>query len=1088
MEQIHITINGKDYSVNENLTILEAAEQTKSAKIPTLCYEKKLGHINSCYLCVVEVKGAKTLMSACSTKITAGMSIETDSPAVIAARKECLSLLLSDHYADCYSPCRKECPAGVDIQGYLKLANEGYNKEAVELIKQANPLPIVCGRVCVRPCELKCRRELVDSSIAIDAVKRAVSESSDGLSDTTKIKSNNNKKTAVIGSGPAGLSFAYYALKEGFSVTLFEAMPKGGGMLRYGIPSYRLPKELLDIEIKKIADMGAEFKYNTKIGTDEFEEIKSKFDYLFIANGAWKASGAGIENESDSCVVSGLDFLREAYTGELKKIEGLNVSVIGGGNTAIDAARTAVRLGAAEVTIIYRRSEAEMPAHHEEIEAAKKEGVKLLLLTAPKKISSDGLECICMELGEPDASGRRRPQEVKGSEFIRKTDLVITAVGQGVELNFLPKLMLTDRGRVNADNLTFKTVEQNIYVGGDCLTGPATVIEAIASGRKAIENICRKQKTEFMTAKEMFGKIEPDSIVQIPKANKMQMAEKAPDERIKNFKETEFNLLNKQLMAESSRCLACGCSATDYCLLKRYSENYDITNFTQGSREIKRPDISHPYIILDSAKCIKCQRCIKTCENINGRSILGLKDRGFVTSIVPSGDIPLSETNCTSCGNCVDSCPTGAITAKDDYFAFADELKITNCILCSALCKIGIKSFGRYIKTTSARRKTDGEGEYVCRYGRFEINNLFGKNRLTKAYINKYEVDFEVACKKIADNFKEIATKYGSESIGIFLSPMLSSETVYASVKLAKGIIGTENVFSLKYYNEHLQPINLNNISSTATLCELKKADIIILVGDNPEKFVPALNWEIRDAVKNGAELLITSPLTALTDIAVKTIKQIDAEYITKDNQTKIIAVCTPDIEENQLNDILKLLKITGNSCGEGRGLLIAQDGANIQGLQKWGAVPNYLPGFSSFKNEKDLEFFKELWGENNLQQRNMLKTEEIRSALFIGENPDIDYLKTNFNNIEFISVCSGDFTIYADVIIPFVSILETGGHITPFKEEEIKIPPAITPCFEFSPLDMLNQIAEIYSGKQLNASEDMKIINSQKENKINGI
>lgn len=1084
MEQIHITINGENYKIGANITILDAVEQTKSAKIPTLCYEKKLGHTNSCYLCVVEVKGARTLMPACSTKVTDGMIIETDTPAVVSARQECLSLLLSDHYADCYSPCRKECPAEVDIQGYLKLANQGYYKEAVELIKKVNPLPIVCGRVCVRPCELKCRRELIDSSIAIDAVKRAISESGDGLNETTNLKNKKQIKIAVIGSGPAGLSFAYYALKEGISVTLFEAMPKAGGMLRYGIPSYRLPKELLDIEIDKIANMGAEFKYNTKIGNDiKLEELKNGFDYVFVANGAWLATNAGIENEDSSNVISGLKFLRQAYKGEFNNVKGLNVSVIGGGNTAVDAARTAIRLGA-QVTIIYRRSEAEMPAHHEEIDAAKKEGVKMLLLTAPKKNSEDGLECIRMELGEPDSSGRRRPKEINGSEFTHKTDLVITAVGQGVELDFLPKAMITERGRVSADKLSFETDDPKIYAGGDCLTGPATVIEAIAAGRKALESICKKQNKEFFTAKEIFSKkIEAFSIVNMPISDKMYMAEISPEKRITNFNETETNFTDGQVISESSRCLACGCNATDYCLLKRYAHDYNVTDFTKGSREIKKPDISHPNIILDGAKCIKCQRCIKTCENINGYSILGLKNRGFATSVVPSGDVPLAETKCISCGNCIDSCPTGAISDKDGYFAFADELKITNCILCGSLCKIGIKKFGKYIKTTSARRKTDGEGDYVCKRGRFEISDLFKKDRLNNSYINKNVSSFESACGEIANRFKEVAEQYSSDNIGIFLSPLLSSENIYAGVKLGKGIIGTESVFSQEQYSGS----SLNTAFSTADLNELDKTDIILLIGKNPEEFMPALNWKVREAVKKGAKLIVNSAKTALSNIASKTIEAIELEDIIEVSEVsnpKIIAVCTKDISKNQFISILNLLEKTGNSHGLGRGLLIPQNGANAEGLKKWGAIPGHLPGFMSYDNEKDMSFFQKLWGVSNLKQRQELKQEEIRAALFIGEVPSKDYLKSNFKNLNFIATCTFyGSNIDADVTIPLVSILETGGNMTYLKGEEKRVPPAVPSYFEYTPSDIFNKIAECYDGRQLNISEDIDAINTKKEN-----
>ena len=372
------------------------------------------------------------------------MVVETSNPEIRRSRKAALELMLSNHYADCIGPCQLACPAGVDIQGYIALAALDKHRDAIALIKDRNPLPAVCGRVCTRPCEVKgCRRTLLDEAVGVDYIKRYLSDLDLGDKDPWRptLAPPNGKKVAVVGAGPAGLSCAYYLALRGYKVTMFEAQPEAGGMLRYGIPEYRLPKDVLDLEINQILDLGVQLSTNVQLGRD-FTVASLKqggYDAIFLGLGAWDSSKMRVEDEDSPGVLAGIDFLRQFGLKRRIDIHG-RVLVVGGGNTAVDCARTALRLGVAEVRILYRRTRKEMPANETEIVEAEREGVKMDFLVAPVRVLRGengrvaGVECIRMELGEPDQSGRRSPRPVRGSEFRIDCDFVLAAIGQGTRV------------------------------------------------------------------------------------------------------------------------------------------------------------------------------------------------------------------------------------------------------------------------------------------------------------------------------------------------------------------------------------------------------------------------------------------------------------------------------------------------------------------------------------------------------------------------------------------------------------------------------------------------------------------------------
>ncbi|MGE5839167.1 MAG: FAD-dependent oxidoreductase, partial [Deltaproteobacteria bacterium] len=482
------------------------------------------------------------------------------------------------------SPCRLECPLGINVQAYMALTAAGRFEEALDIIKEDNPLPGICGRVCHHPCEASCRRGELDQAVAICDVKRFLSDyllsrgntSSVKASGGSPIKPRRRERVAIVGSGPAGLTAAYYLAREGFQATLFEALPEPGGMLRWGIPSYRLPRNILDGEIQDILALGVELKCNTRVGKEiRLEELERGFDAIILAAGAQQSAPLGIFDERTDGCLGAVEMLRAYHSG--RKVEvGKRVAVIGGGNSAIDAARTAIRLGA-EVTIFYRRERQDMPAQEAEIAAAEAEGVRIEYRVGPTrgltqngKVS--GLELIRMELGEKDDSGRRRPIPILGSEFKAEADTIISATGQSPNLDFLTdgSGVAVCRKTIRVDD-GLKTGNPKIWAGGDVVTGPSTVVASMAHGRIAAGKII-----EFLTGRpsplvelplRVRGVGEYPTISEsVPQQPRQEMAQRQPKVRRRDFEEVGLGLTTDQVMAEARRCLQCsGCCECRSC-------------------------------------------------------------------------------------------------------------------------------------------------------------------------------------------------------------------------------------------------------------------------------------------------------------------------------------------------------------------------------------------------------------------------------------------------------------------------------------------------------------------------------------------
>ncbi len=522
------------------------------------------------------------------------------------------------------SPCQAACPAGINIQGYIALVSQGKFQEAFDLVREKVPFPLVLSRICPRPCEEKCIRGKVDEPVAINALKRFVAdwqmekgvESNLSVPNPPLPTNNSPFKAAIIGAGPAGLTCAYELTKLGYKVTVFESSSKAGGMLAVGIPDYRLPKELVQKEIREIKAQGIEIKLNTTIGKDltldDLEEIGYKA--IFIATGAHKSKRLNIPGENLSGVMDGLSFLKRVNLG--KKVEiGKRIAIIGGGNTALDAARSSIRLGAEKIYLIYRRTKEEMPAILEEIEKAEEEGAKILYLTLPTKIMEkngkvSGLKCIPLVLDGMDAGGRRKPLPISASEFSLEIDTLIVAIGQSPDLSFLNEkgeLKIDEDNTIVIDPTTYATSQPGIFAAGDVVKGSSSAIEAIAAGKKAAISINR-----YLKDKPLKENGEGEKVVSVEKVLKekgfveqkarVEISTRAIEKRRSTFREIERVLEEKEAIQEAKRCLACSCGlgcgicerVCIYSAVERVSGKYRIND-----------------------KCDGCGLCVEVCPKEN---------------------------------------------------------------------------------------------------------------------------------------------------------------------------------------------------------------------------------------------------------------------------------------------------------------------------------------------------------------------------------------------------------------------------------------------------------------------------------------
>jgi formate dehydrogenase major subunit len=726
---IRIEVDGRVVEGLEGQTILEVCRDN-GIEIPTLCYEPKLPGFGACRMCVVEVEGEEHPPISCSRAAEDGMKVQTQTEDLRRLRRTNLELIFSDHNAYCLPPCQNKCPSHIDIPGFLKQNAEGDWRESTRTFKRTIPFPSVLGRVCPAPCEEHCRRDEVDEAIAIrdshryagDQVIKAMLD--DGLDPPVpfEVQPATGRKVAVIGSGPAGMAAAYYLLITGHEVTVFERDPAPGGMLRYGIPQYRLPKvEVLEAEYESVTRLGGKIVCNQALGRDfSLDDLQFQgFDAVLVAIGCYDTNKLGIPNEDADGVIDGLEYLRTATLGlEYPGHAGSRVVVIGGGFTSMDCSRTSVRQGAKEVTLVYRRDMKDMPAAGEVHEAIE-EGVTAIFQAGPTRIITDaktgkvsGVEFIRMQLGEPDASGRRRPQPAPDTEFTVPCDRVLLAIGQGPELDWIGAgstgPTATRNGRLQADAVTFETGRPGVFATGDVRIGAATVVQAVAEGRRAayaMDAFLRGHDLASIRTRQTLAEPQPEFLSITPftaevKEPRYRMKALEAEERNHSYIEYEIPYSTAEIVAESTRCLQCTCEAIGFCDLRRLGIEYGTTlqtlepqhdrgagfrsvtenRFTGINHDYIRDD-SHAFILREPSRCIDCGRCAQVCAEVVGAACYDFMRIGFDTLVTTPLDMSLNDTPCVSCGRCAETCPTGALMPKPRVLT-KYEVDESRCILC----------------------------------------------------------------------------------------------------------------------------------------------------------------------------------------------------------------------------------------------------------------------------------------------------------------------------------------------------------------------------------------------------------------------
>ena len=697
------TLDGKTVKAYEGQTILSVAIDNGIDDIPNLCNDEKLEPTSACRMCLVHIEGADRPLPSCNTPASPGMVVTSKSDELFQIRRTNLEMMLSDHNAYCQPPCQVDCPTHIDIPGYLELIAKGSMKEAARLVKEVLPFPYILGLTCPAPCQKACRRALVEEEIAICRMHGYAAETCLLDPPIPFLKDPpTGKKVAIVGAGPGGLTCAYYLALRGHYCKVFDMQPQPGGMLRYGIPEYRLPKDLMDRELDHVWQLGVDLQSNVKLGTDfTIDDLFAEgFDAVYLAIGAWTSNPLDAPGEEAEGVVNAIAFLAEKVEGKSVPVrEGREVVVLGGGFTTFDCTRTSLRLGA-KVHTSYRRSVKEMTATMEEIEDAEAEGTELMFYVQQTKVLTEngkvkGLEFLRNKLGEPDASGRRRPIPIPGSEFTISCDTIIPAFGQKPDKSVLDEksgVKWTKSTTIQTNPHNYMTDRHAVFAGGDAQMGAKTIIECVAQGKLGARSIHAFLNGEDMDEVARRLELEErkpdlfDIVPYKPVEPKVKMPMLPYEERKRSFKLIELGYLQEQAQREAARCLQCACPAAGQCDLQKYSIEHGLADNRfhdgePGDYHDYDVDLSHSFILRDPNKCINCTQCVRVCHDVIGPDCYGMFGKGFDTIVATPFNVSLHDTDCVSCGACVQVCPTGSLMMAERVlkrYAFA----LDRCIFC----------------------------------------------------------------------------------------------------------------------------------------------------------------------------------------------------------------------------------------------------------------------------------------------------------------------------------------------------------------------------------------------------------------------
>jgi formate dehydrogenase alpha subunit len=969
-------------------------------------------------------------------------------------------------------PCHKACPAGIDVPRYVRLIARGRPSASLAVIRERVPFPAVLGRVCAAPCQKECRRGLdVDETINIRMLKRfAADNGDDSWRKQAKSLPSTGKSVAVVGAGPAGLTCAYYVAKLGHRVTVFEALPEPGGMMRVGIPAYRLPRDILADEIREIEKAGVEIKLNTRV-----ESMDSLFEQgyqaVFLGIGAHKEMKMGVEGEALPGVIGCVEFLRRFNLGERVQI-GDRVGVIGGGNVAIDSARAALRLGAKSVTIFYRRTKSEMPAESEEVEQALEEGVEIIFLVAPSKILEDRsslkLELMRMELGEPDSSGRRRPVPIKGSEFVAELDTLIAAIGEqpdvpaglGVELG---------RGNVVMVNEDLVTNREGVFAGGDCQTGAALVINAIAAGRQAAQSIDRYlggkgDITEHLVPAEEATEWSEE----VPVGERLAaISHLAPQTRIEGLSEIEQSMDWDTAVAEARRCLQCHAIAP-----------------LQGRT-------------LREVGCEFCGACVDSCPT------------GALTDLATRGIAKPDRVVTTICPYCGVGCQL-KLEVKDEKIMACkpDPDGPANHGQACVKGRYGIAEFVHHSErlTTPLIRK-NGELKQAS------WDEALG---LVAAKLRKYapeEVAF-IASAKCTNEENYIMQK--------FTRALLDTNNIDHCARLchAPTVAGLVQSFG--------------SGAMTNSIEEIEDAGCILAIGTNTTVSHPVIGLGVKKAAQNGARVIVANPreidlcrfadiwlrLRPGTDVALlmgmmrvivdeglldssfieqrcqdfdvfkeslldfgldfveqitgvpsKKIVEAARLYATKKPATILLYSMGITQHSHGTDNVLataNLAMLTGNVGKRCTGVDPLRGQNNVQGACDMGALPNVYPGYQAVSDPAIRGKFETAWGCSLPSSPGLSLVEmfdaayrkEIKAVYLVGENPalsdpDLQHVREALARLEFLIVQDiflSETAEFAHVVLPAASFAEKDGTFTNTERRVQLIRKAIEPIGDSMP------------------------------------